>query len=121
MLQWEHSAILSTFMKLPFVIEIFVLSIFEWPLKTGFTVVCVAEKAGLSLTSGEFFCLGPYNRGIKITSFFYLHESMHLINTTFNIFKEKMEKKAFNLLLLTKHLSGQEITSIQTYPKHKFS
>ena len=38
MLQWEHSAILSTFIKLPFVIKIFVLSIFEWPLKTGFTV-----------------------------------------------------------------------------------
>ena len=29
---------LLTFIKLPFVIKIFVLSIFEWPLKTGFTV-----------------------------------------------------------------------------------
>ena len=29
MLQGEHSAILSTFIKLPFVIEIFVLSTFE--------------------------------------------------------------------------------------------
>ena len=38
MLQWEHSAILSIFIKLPFVINICVLSIFEWPLKTGFTV-----------------------------------------------------------------------------------
>ena len=38
MLQGEHSAILSTFIKLQFVIKIFVLSIFEWPLKTGFTV-----------------------------------------------------------------------------------
>ena len=38
MLQGEHSAILSTFIKLPFVIKIFVFSIFEWPLKTGFTV-----------------------------------------------------------------------------------
>ena len=38
MLQEEHSAILSTFIKLPFVFKIFVLSIFEWPLKTGFTV-----------------------------------------------------------------------------------
>ena len=35
----EHSAILSTFIKLPFVIKIFVLSIFEWPLKTNFTVL----------------------------------------------------------------------------------
>ena len=34
MLQGEHSAILSTFIKIPFVIKIFVLSIFEWPLKT---------------------------------------------------------------------------------------
>ena len=32
MLQGEHSAILSTFIKLPFVI--FILSIFECPLKT---------------------------------------------------------------------------------------
>ena len=33
-----HSAILSNFIvKLPFVIK-FVLSVFEWPLKTGFTV-----------------------------------------------------------------------------------
>ena len=34
----EHSAILSTFIKLPFIIKIFVLSIFEWPFYTGFTV-----------------------------------------------------------------------------------
>ena len=38
MLQWEHFAVLLTFIKLPFVIKIFVLSIFEWPFFTGFTV-----------------------------------------------------------------------------------
>ena len=38
MLQGEHSAILLTFIKLPFVIQIFVLSIFEWLFYTGFTV-----------------------------------------------------------------------------------
>ena len=38
MLQSEHSAILLTFIKLLFDIKTFVLSIFEWPLKTGFTV-----------------------------------------------------------------------------------
>ena len=38
MLQGEHSAILLTFIKLPFVIKIFVLSNFEWPFYTGFTV-----------------------------------------------------------------------------------
>ena len=31
--------ILSTFIKLPFVIKISALSIFEWPLRTGFTVI----------------------------------------------------------------------------------
>ena len=33
-----HSAILLTFIKLPFVIKTFVLSVFEWSLTTGFTV-----------------------------------------------------------------------------------
>ena len=34
----EHSAILSNFIKLTCVIKIFVLSYFEWPFYTGFTV-----------------------------------------------------------------------------------
>ena len=34
----ELSAILLTFIKLPFVIKNFILSIFEWPFYTGFTV-----------------------------------------------------------------------------------
>ena len=37
-LQGEHSAILLTFIKLAFVIKIFVLSIFEWLFYTGVTV-----------------------------------------------------------------------------------
>ena len=45
MLPLEHSAILSTFIKLPYVIEIFVLSICEWLLKTGFNVpISMIEK-----------------------------------------------------------------------------
>ena len=38
MLQGEHSAILSTCNELPHSFKTFVLSIFERPLKTGFTV-----------------------------------------------------------------------------------
>ena len=34
----EHSEILLTFIKLPFVVKTFVSSIFEWPSYTGFTV-----------------------------------------------------------------------------------
>ena len=37
-----HSAILSTFIKLPVVIKTFVLSIFEWPFYTGF----IRERSG---------------------------------------------------------------------------
>ena len=35
----QDSAILSTFIKLPFVFKTIVLSIIESPLKTGFTVI----------------------------------------------------------------------------------
>ena len=35
----EHSAILLTCIKLPSVLKICVLSMFEWPLKTGSTVL----------------------------------------------------------------------------------
>ena len=56
----EHSAILSICIELPFVIKIFVLSIFEWPFYTGFTVYSNAyillhvykSGTGAELTSG---------------------------------------------------------------------
>ena len=35
---WSILQYFLTFIKLPFVIQIFVLFISEWPLKTGFTV-----------------------------------------------------------------------------------
>ena len=40
----ECTAILLTCIKLPLVIKIFVLSIFEWPLETGFTVTLNLNK-----------------------------------------------------------------------------
>ena len=42
--QKEHSAIPLTFIKLPFVIKIFVLSIFEWSFYIGFTVYAIRTK-----------------------------------------------------------------------------
>ena len=57
MLQWEHSAILLTFIKLPFVIKIFVLSIFEWLFYTGFSIYllwfCVVLRPKIKM-----FCFG---------------------------------------------------------------
>ena len=41
MLQGKHPAIPSTFIKLPFVIKIFGLAIFEWPFYTSFTILVI--------------------------------------------------------------------------------
>ena len=53
-----ESAILLTFIKPSFIIKIFVLSIFEWPLTTGFTVLynkvkCVYECVECSGSVGR--------------------------------------------------------------------
>ena len=53
MLQGEHSAILSSFIKLLFVINVFVLSIFEWPFYTGFAIF--VEDNFSSLPAGSDF------------------------------------------------------------------
>ena len=62
MLQGEHSAILSTFIKLPFFMNTFVLCIYEWLLKTGFTVVnldvplhCHSQQNSPALESAVMF------------------------------------------------------------------
>ena len=52
-LQGEHSAILSTFIKLPFVMKTFVLSIFDYRLYTGFTVLSRGRSVSLSDTNTE--------------------------------------------------------------------
>ena len=50
----EHSAILQTFIKLPFVFKSFVMSIFEWPLKIGFTVSVTSKvKNGHDHVDGQ--------------------------------------------------------------------
>ena len=79
MLQGEHSAILSTFIKLPFVIKIFVLWIFECPFYTGFTVwenLTVLLK--MPCKTGFDFCLTIWLfDGIfgKIKSLFFLKKA----------------------------------------------
>ena len=45
----EHSAILPTFIKLPFVIKIFILSIFEWLFYTGFAYIFLSILSALGL------------------------------------------------------------------------
>ena len=64
MLQGEHSAILLTFIKLPFVIKTFVLSIFEWPFYTGFTVIINAGKT-------------PFHFYSEVYTVFYIEDTKH--------------------------------------------
>ena len=52
-LQVEHSAILSTFIKLPFIIKLFVLSIFELLFSSGFTVLSLVTDNNPSRISGR--------------------------------------------------------------------
>ena len=68
MLQGKHSAILSNFIKLPFVIKSFVLSMFDWPLKTGFIVMTLEMLfiEGLSLEV-LLNCLHPKYFFVKLT------------------------------------------------------
>ena len=66
MLQGKHSAILSIFIKIPFVIKIFVLSVFEWPFYTGFTVPPIlyalfsTSEEKMSWTEDKVYVTGFY-------------------------------------------------------------
>ena len=70
MLQGEHSAVLFTFIYLPLVIKIFVLSIFEWPLKTDFTVYIRGMIFGYqaNVKHLDWFSLMAMSRSFFLTS-----------------------------------------------------
>ena len=53
----QNAPIRLTFIKLPFVIKIFVLSIFEWPFYTGFTVLARIMSTLLNETNLQYFQL----------------------------------------------------------------
>ena len=84
----EHSAILSTFIKLPFVIKIFVLSIFEWLFYTGFTVYFLGykvQKVNTDLQSAQhhsFVCLFGLRFYFQVNRYGYV-EAVSLANHTF--------------------------------------
>ena len=77
MLHGEHSAILSNFIKLPFVIKIFVLSIFEWLFFTGFTVLLSSDysKSIINLTllasEGHNSTLKSFGHPLQVLLTFY--------------------------------------------------
>ena len=67
----EHSAILLTFIKLPFVIKTFVLSIFEWPFYCLISLIRYFESVLLWKVSLEILDLGiimnPFIHVITLT------------------------------------------------------
>ena len=65
------SAILSTFIKLPLVIKIFVLSIFEWPFYTGFTVL-QKYYVRSAISSSTNPCHDKYSYLLRSSSIFIL-------------------------------------------------
>ena len=80
MVQEEHSAILSTFIKLPFVIKICVLSIFEWPLKTGFTIVTYFHDFFL-------YFIRQLDKSVKLYIFLFPYKT-HVVGTQKNRLNE---------------------------------
>ena len=105
MLHMEHSAILLTFIKLPFVIKNFVLSFFEWLLKTCFTVLTtvlwrsqtrckmnmfIKKRFFHSLkewVNWTYYCLGKlwWNHG-TMTRAHHKSEGLHLWSISLTLF-----------------------------------
>ena len=81
---------LLTFIKLPFVIEIFVLSNFDWPFYTGFTVPCKPSNLDVRWSTTPKALYGPYCMKTSALAGMLIHFScsMHRNNPSTN-------KKAF--------------------------
>ena len=79
MLQLEHSAILLTFIKLPFVTKSFVLSIFEWPFYTDFTVSDLSHLVSFHSGQVSNFCLLVLLRQI-LRKFNYTRSIIHIFH-----------------------------------------
>ena len=67
MLQREHSAILSTFIKLPVVIKTFVLFIFEWLFYTGLTVRVYPPHLVAILSVCHHFTIQTEKKNLELT------------------------------------------------------
>ena len=88
MLQGEHSAILSTFIKQQFIINTFVLSIFEWLLKSvRFTVTTFFLIFRLTTTLLEWLS-GREGNDSRNYFMINLHESMARSHTFVEIDRE---------------------------------
>ena len=88
-----HSAIPLTFIKLPFVFKTFVLSIFEWPLATGFTVYDkIAQLTSCDMKYGDSSNFSLTSSNLRTREFLiFLLPSTNLPRTPFNYKKESFK------------------------------
>ena len=71
----QVKSIAECFIKLPFVIKIFVLSIFEWLLKTGFTVApCCFTKISKLTISNITKIIRCYHTFIKFVIVYFVEQ-----------------------------------------------
>ena len=102
MLQGEHSAILLTFIKLPFVIKIFVLSVFQWPFYTSFTV---HVNFHLLTSTDHIYVYDAYFHVIKpyILSFVY-HISLDARKPVFGVCEQQRRRPTCTSARTGQHL-----------------
>ena len=119
MLQREHSSILSTFIQLPVVIKIFVLSIYEWPFYTGFTVFnrqmdkpSKHNKAGQHRPTSE-----TYARGQMVARFKTFLAGNYIIIVRISILNCNVWFKLLNVVLVhrIRCYPGIEVSSYSRY------
>ena len=99
----KHSAILSTFIKLPIVIKIFILSIFEWPFYTCFTVFTSVNSVGAgempcfcAISSGSsLFAIAPL-KGVPVYKGLYIFWMLGHIEK--NVYCTRMEEQSIMYL-----------------------
>ena len=105
----DYSAILSTFIKQTLVFKTFVLSIFEWPLKTGFTVHNI-------LQTSSFQCM--YVRSL-LCSYEHIHTSWgscnSLIMTLYRHFNALFDLILYATVNNFSVLSGQVPSGLNQY------
>ena len=96
MLQGEHFAILSTFIKLPFVIKIFVLSFFEWPGITVLTFFRVFMLACLRIYGKVQSVISSFNswKHIKVLR---IDDLVNIISMMLGHFSDRGTLKRNNL------------------------
>ena len=99
MLQGEHSAILSTFIKLAFVIKIFVLSIFEWPLKTGFTVFLNDNHFQIRTPDNGVILFYNRSQNLRFLSSMSIFEQLHVISNSVAFLQVLTQTSLRSLLL----------------------